>query len=174
MEKAVLQSAVWELPQVLAKVKAVNKYIECQLRKKNLFAWREFVDDLKADIQMEIYKYEEKFLNGECKEVGVGAYCRMAMQGALNYASYYGAQKRRANFESISYDQDIETPKGTFQLQIPASDNDFKTLELLTSIEISFGPEIKALAQKVLDGEHLSKKELEKIKTQEFKNLLSL
>ena len=174
MEKAMSQAEIWNLPQVAAKVKAVNKYIECQLRKKNIFAWREFVEDLKVDIQMEIYKYEEKFLRGECKEVGVGAYCRMATQGALNYASFYGAKKRRGNLESISYDQDIETPKGSFKLQIPASDSDIKTIELLTSIEMSFGPEIKALAQKVLDGEHLSKKELAKIKTDEFKNLLSL
>lgn len=174
MEKAISQPAIWELPQVLAKVKAVNKYIELQLRKKNIFAWREFVEDLKADIQLEIYKYEAKFLNGECKEVGVGAYCRMATQGALNYASYYGAKKRRGNLEAISYDKDIETPKGSFRLQIPASDKDFKTLELLASIEMSFGPEIKALAQKVLDGEHLSKKELEKVKTQEFRDILSL
>lgn len=174
MEKAISQTEIWKLPQVVAKIQAVNKYIECQLRKKNIFAWREFIEDLKVDIQMEIYKYEEKFLKGECKEVGVGAYCRMATQGALNYASFYGAKKRRGNFETISYDQDVETPKGSFQLQIPASTKDMDTLILLNSIEMSFGPEIKALAQKVLDGEHLSKKELSKIRTDEFKNLLSL
>ena len=162
------------MPQVIAKIQAVNKFIDCQLRKKNIFAWREFVEDLKVDIQLEIYKYEEKFLKGECKEVGVGAYCRMATQGALNYASFYGAKKRRGNFETISYDHEVETSKGCFLLQIPASNNDFKTLELLTSIEMSFGPEIKALAQKVLDGEHLSKKELAKLRTDEFLNLLAM
>lgn len=174
MEKAMSQPAIWDLPQVVAKIQAVNKYIECQLRKKNIFAWREFVEDLKVDIQMEIYKYEEKFLKGECKEVGVGAYCRMATQGALNYASFYGAKKRRGNFETISYDQEVETTKGSFQLQIPASTKDMDTLILLNSIEMSFGSEIKELAQKVLEGEHLSKKELAKLRTDEFKNLLSL
>ena len=172
MEKAILQSEVWNLPSVVAKVQAVNKFIECQLRKKNIFAWREFIEDLKVDIQLEIYKYEEKFLKGECKEVGVGAYCRMATQEALNYAAFYGAKKRRGNFETISYDQEIETPNGSFQLQIPAPTKDIDTLILLNSIETSFGPEIKALAQRVLDGEHLSKKELAKLRTDEFKNLL--
>lgn len=174
MEKAIPQPAICQLPQVIAKIQAVNKFIDCQLRKKNIFAWREFVEDLKVDIQLEIYKYEEKFLKGECKEVGVGAYCRMATQGALNYASFYGAKKRRGNFETISYDQEVETTKGSFQLQVPASTKDMDTVVLLTSIEMSFGPEIKELAQKVLEGEHLSKRELLKLRTEELRNLLAM
>ena len=89
---------VYEEPSVIEKVRKVKQYIPGMLRTKNLFGWRYFVEDLKVDIECEIYKYEEKHLAGVPgyeKEQGVGAYCNMAIQGAINYAAACNAQKRR-------------------------------------------------------------------------------
>ena len=155
---------VYEEPSVIEKVRKVKQYIPGMLRTKNLFGWRYFVEDLKVDIECEIYKYEEKHLAGVPgyeKEQGVGAYCNMAIQGAINYAAACNAQKRRLNFEATSLDSLVETEKGSMSKQVPAApDDEAAKVELLLSIELEFGDRIRELAQLVLNGEQLSSAEL--------------
>ena len=165
---------VWELPEVQEKVKAVQKHIVTICRARNLFAWRDFVEEAQADIEMWIYHYEELYRQGKSKELGIGAYNIMATQSVLNYAAYYSAKKRRLNYEAQSLDSLVETEKGSVVAQIPAQ-NDYKIeqIDLLMSIESQFGETISALVAKVLNGDQLSRKDLSKLrKTEGLKEYL--
>ncbi|MCM1322949.1 MAG: hypothetical protein NC218_02050 [Acetobacter sp.] len=155
---------IWEVPAVREKVAKVNKYIAGMLRTRNLFGWRSFIEDLKTEIELEIYNYEGNRLEGKPgfeKEQGVGAYCNMAVQGALNWSFKCQAQCRRINYETMSLDMLVATEKGAMTLQIPDENNhDLEVCDLLLSIEQDFGDDIRSLAQAVLNGEQLSRKEL--------------
>lgn len=159
---------IWEDSSVQAKVAAVKRYVRRLCYSRNLFAWRDFIDDLNADMELWIYKLEEEHRQGKGKETGVGAYNRMALQGALNYAAFYSAQKRKINYEAASLDAVIETEKGSMISQIPAvNDYALETSELLISIEQEFGDTIRELVQKVFDGEQLSRADLQQLKSTE-------
>lgn len=165
---------IYEVPSVQEKVRAVKKYISTVVRAKNFFGWRYFIEDLKVDIECEIYKYEDLHRQGKYKENGIGAYCTMAMQGAINYAAKCNALKRKINFEAISLDAVLETEKNTtrpIQLSAPKDDS-LAQMELLMSIEQTFGEEIQELAKRVLEGECLSAKELARLRTSKMKLLL--
>lgn len=156
---------IYSLPEVRQKVFAVRQYIDTMLRQRNLFAWRYFIEDLKVDIELEIYKYEELHRQGKYKETGAGAYCNMALQGALNYAAMYSAQKRKANFECMSLDTVQENDRYTRPIEIEDKNNhDIEELELFLSIEQQCGAEIAAIVRKVYDGEVVGKDELKKCK----------
>ncbi len=156
------------VPEVREKVEKVKRYIAGMVRAKNFFGWRTFVEELKVDIECEIYSYEAQHLAhvpGYEKEQGVGAYCNMAMQGAINYSASCSAQKRKINYEAQSLDALIETEKGLMHVQIPSKEDEEVTKsELLMSIEQEFGNRIKKLAAAVLSGEQLSKEELEELR----------
>ena len=204
-----LSCPVWERPEVISKVKAVKHQIYLTLAQKNLYKWRVFVEELQQDIELEIYKYEQLWLEGKYinkatgklrERPGVGAYLNMAMQGAMNYVNYWLAQKRchrkkdpitgkdwinpeTGRFEAdptmqeLSLDRAATTAQGDVMdepLPIGNDDPEMRLSELMLSIQQEFGTEIHILAQKVLAGETLSKKELEKIRTPEFKKLLTL
>lgn len=155
--------AVWEIPEVIHKVREVMDYISKTLAAKNLFAWHAFVDDLKSDITSEIYKYEDLALQGKYKKTGIGGYCNMARQGALNYASFYSAQKRRINFEALSLDAMIETGDGEIPFQVAGKSDDLCQVELLMAIEQTSGPEVAAMAAKILNGDAIGAAELKKM-----------
>ena len=172
MEQQSLQP-IWEVPEVVEKVKAVRRYIDTLCVSLNLFAWRNFIDDLKTDIESEIYKYEELHRQGKYKYNGIGAYCNMAKQGALNYRAFYDAKKRKANFESLSLDALFETEKGEISLQIPDPyANEIANVELSVSVGQLFGAEAGRIISKVLNGEPISSAELLKIRTPEIKLFL--
>ena len=164
---------IYEVPEVQEKVKAVRHYIDTLCVSLNLFAWRNFIDDLKVDIECEIYKYEELHRQGKYKYNGIGAYCNMAKQGALNYRAFYDAKKRKASFEALSLDAMVETEKGEMSLQIPDTrDTEIENVVLSASIENLFGAEARRIADKVLAGEAVSSKELLKVRTPEFRLFL--
>lgn len=180
MTNATALPPIYEVPAVKEKVEKVRLYIAGMLRTRNLFGWKSFIDDLKVDIEVEIYKYEEKHLAGIPgyeKEQGVGAYCNMALQGAINYAAKCSTNKRRINFETQSLDALIETEKGSMSKQVPATrSEDVANLELLLSIQQEFGDRIQELAQRVLNGEQLDRNELSELrkstKNPKMRNLL--
>lgn len=212
MESTIAQMTtvpVWERPEVVAKVKEVRRQIYLTLAAKNIYKWRVFVEELQNDIEAEIYKYEQLWLEGKYinKATGklrerpnVGAYLNMAMQGAMNYMNYWLAQKRCYRKKDPETGKDWINPKtGRVEvdpdrqdlsldyiataangidkmdepLPIGKEDDQIALHELLLSIQMEFGSEIHTLAQKVLDGESLTKKELEKLRTPEMKALLT-
>ncbi len=180
---AVASIPVWTFPNVQEKVRKVKAYIYHTLAKKNLFAWRDFVEELSSDMEAFIYSQEQLIAAGELyvgkgdtrrqvKDLGAGAYCRAALQGALNYASWASALKRRLNYESISLDAILEVEGGGIQLQVADNDTSIQESDLYMSIEMQFGKEIYALAQRVLNGENIGAAELRKLRTPEMLALL--
>lgn len=159
---------IWEVPSVKEKVNKVNIFITGMLYKRNLFGWREFIEDLKTEVAVEIYKYEKEHLAGTPgyeKEQGVGAYCNMACQGAANWVAHCMAHKRRINYETSSLDALIETEKGAITKQLGSTDeNEFEKMDLLLSIEQQFGDQIRELAERVLNGGSLSKEDLQQLR----------
>ena len=169
---------VYELPAVQEKVLKVRQYIDGKVRARNLYGWRFFVDELKVNMEMEIYKHEELFRQGVHNEYGIGAYCNMALQGALNFAAMCATNKRKINFEATSLDALVETEKGSMSKQIPSRDSeDASRVELLVSIQQEFGTRIQELAEKVMNGEQLDRKELAELrkstKNPKMRNLLT-
>ena len=174
---------VWTFPSVQDKVRRVKAYIHYILAAKNLFAWKDFVEELTSDMEAFIYQQEQLIAVGELyvgkgenrrqvKEQGAGAYCRAALQGALNYASWASALKRRLNYESLSLDALLETEEGDMPFQLADNDTAILESELDMSIELQFGKEIHNLVQRVLNGESLSSAELRKLRTPEMYALL--
>lgn len=151
---------VWEYPEVQEKVKKVMHFISTSIAARNLFAWRDFVEELKSDIELEIYKYEDLYLQGKYKKTGVGAYCNMAIQGAVNYKEMYNIPKRKANYEALSLDSMLDTGDGVIPFQVAAVDNHVDDIDLLISIEAQLGKEVRDLAERVLNGESLSQQAL--------------
>ena len=155
------------LPEVQEKVRKVKQYIDGMLRSKNLFAWKFFIDDLKVDAEVEIYKYEEKYRRGEYKETGVGGYCNLALQLALNYASYYSAQKRKVNFETASLDISYDNEKGTQSSREPADPyNDYAGVEMMMVLQSQLSADIYSLVEKVYSGEGLTEDEFALLRKQ--------
>lgn len=169
---------IYNVPEVQYKVKKVNQFIEQFCRAKNYFAWKHFIDDLKVDIELEIYKYEDLHRQGKYKDNGIGAYCNMAKQGAINYSWYYQALKRKANFVAVSLDatyRDTDPENsGTPIYQIPdiASQQSFELVDLLESISAECGAEIASIVQRVFDGEQLDKTLLQTLRKSNLKKLL--
>ena len=169
---------IYEVPEVQYKVRKVNEFIENMCRAKNYFAWRHFIDDLKVDIELEIYKYEDLHRQGKYKENGIGAYCNMAKQGAINYSWYYQALKRKANYVAVSLDatyKDSDSENsGTPIYQVPdtSAQQSFELVDLLASISAECGEEIAALVQRVFDGEQLDKTMLQTLRKSNLKKLL--
>ena len=169
---------IYEVPEVQYKVKRVNEFIENLCRTKNYFAWRHFVDDLKVDIELEIYKYEDLHRQGKYKENGVGAYCNMATQGAINYSWYYQALKRKANFVAVSLDatykdSDSEgsaTP--VYQVSDISAQYAIETVDLIQTIHAECGEEIAELVQRVFDGKALDETMIATLKKINLKKLL--
>lgn len=173
-----LSIPIYEVPEVQFKVREVNKFIEQLCRAKNYFAWRHFVEDLKVDIELEIYKYEDLHRQGKYKENGIGAYCNMAKQGAINYSWYYQALKRKANFVAVSLDatyKDSDSENsGTpiHQVTDLTAQQSFELVELLESISAECGEEIASIVQQVFDGHQLDKQQLHTLRKSNLKKLL--
>lgn len=164
---------IWEVPEVKTKVAAVRKYIHTMVRARNLYAWKYFVEDLCTDMEVEIYKYEDLYRQGKYRETGIGAYCNMALQLAINAAYFYSAQKRKINFESASLDALAECETGD---KTPAAKDDPLSMTLLMmSIEQELGSEVASLVEKFFNGaEPLSRAELKKLRTPKLKELLEM
>ena len=181
---------VWELPSVQATVEEVMKFIQIKLAAKNFFAWKEFVEDLKVDIQMEIYKYEDLYLQGKYKKTGIGGYCNMAMQGAKNYVGHYNAIKRKVNHETASLDSMLETEKGSMPFQVSDGSCFADLSTLMIDFESVCGNKTIAIetiekgekkveyatplqiAQRILDGESFNDSTMKQLRSPKLRRLL--
>lgn len=166
-----LTTPIFKLPEVQEKVQKVMCYIDNMVRAKNLFAWKFFIEDLKVDAELEIYKYEDLHRHGKYKATGVGGYCNLALQLALNYAAYYSAKKRKGNFETLSLDMTINDDDGSSKRPAydpPAPENGYANVEMLMTLEAKLSPEIFQLVKRVYDGETLSNNELKLLRRQTY------
>ncbi len=150
-------------PYVIDLVKKVKDFAYRHCYSKNLYAWREFIDDLKTDLEMFIYDYELAYRKGLYGKTGYAAYCNAAKQQALNWAAYYSAQKRRANYESISIEASMEREdRPTIQLE--AQNDGIRQTILLTSIGQEFGKRAQELCTQLLAGEVVSRADLKELR----------
>lgn len=142
------------------KVKAFA-YIHC--RAKNLYAWKEFIEDLKTDLELFIYDYELAYKKGLHGKTGYAAYCNAAKQQAINWAAYYSAHKRRLNCETLSIEASMaDEDKPTIQLEAP--DDEAKKSILLLSIGQEFGSRAQELCEKLLGGDVLNSIDLKMLR----------
>lgn len=115
-----------ELDEMYAKVR---NFIQLYLRKKNLYGWHYYVDDLCTDV----YLYMRETMPRK-PELGIGAYCNFAKIRASNYAAECSTNKRRANFDVVP-----------FYDSIPVSDVHIDEVTLFESVSQECGAEIAKL-----------------------------
>lgn len=150
-------------PYVMELVKRVRRFAYYHCSAKNLFAWKEFIDDLQADLEIFIYDYEIAYNKGLYKKTGYPAYCNAAKQQALNWVAYYSAQKRRLNFETVSIESSMEDEnRATIQLEAP--NTGMREIIVLESIGQQFGEAAQKLCTQLLNGETISKADLKMLR----------
>ena len=150
-------------PYVMDLVNRTQAFAYTHCLSKNIFAWREFIHDLQVDLALHIYDYEIAYRKGLHGKTGFGAYCTAAKQLAINWSAYYQTHKRRLNFESVSIEASMER-EDRAPIQISSDDTSMEEIELLASIEQSFGRTAKELCFQLLRGETLSKADLNKLR----------
>lgn len=142
-------------------VYTVSSVVRSKIQAKNLFGWREFIDDVIAGVVMHMIKTDFKYSGG--------AYVACGMQGAIDSCRYCSAQKRRGNYETISLD---EVENFVSPTQEPSYAEEMN--ELVLNIEEMYGPEIAEHIKAYLEGRisKISKEVLAKCQTEEFRELL--
>lgn len=150
-------------PYVSNLVKRVKKFAYMHCASHNLYAWREFIDDLQADLELFIYDYELAHKKGLYKKSGYGAYCNAATQQAKNWIAYYSAQKRKINNETISIEES-EEDEAREAIQVAIEDKGIEQFLTLTAIGQEFGEATKELCEKLLNGEVVNRADLNGLK----------
>lgn len=125
---------------------------------RNLFGWRDFIDDVIVDLVAHMIRTEFQYSGG--------AYVNCGMQGAIDACRYCSAAKRRGNYETVSLSEveNFMTPQ-----EEPSYEE--QTNELVMEIEMMYGPEIAQNIADYLEGrvKRLSKEVLAKCRTKEFR-----
>lgn len=147
------------------KAAQVIRTVEGNIRVKNYFGWRTFIDDVAIDLVG--YMIATNF------QYTAGAYITCGMQSALDHCRYCNAQKRRGDYEWCSLDEfySLEDESSNIERQMEQEE---KCNELYQRIAKKFG---QALAEQlkpvIFEGEtKLSKRVLAKCKTNEFREFL--
>lgn len=148
------------ITQMVKKVKAFA-YLHCQT--KNLYAWREFIADLQADLELFIYDYELAHKKGLYRKTGYAAYCNAAKQQALNWVAYYSAHKRKVNCETLSIDAS-EEDENRPSIQIAAENTYMEEFIALDSIASEYGEVAENLCERLLKGEALNKADIKRLR----------
>ena len=150
------------------KAAQVIRQVQANIKVKNYFGWRSFIDEVAADLLGQMMKTEFKY--------SVGAYITCGMQSALDHCRYCNALKRRGDFEHYSLDEE-------FLSQIPDEysnparrmEQEAKCDELYLKIKLQFGQALADQLKPVIYDEDskIERKTLKLCKTEEFKEFLS-
>lgn len=140
-------------------VESVLRVVRNKVKIKNLFGWREFIDDVSTDLVG--YMIQTDFIYSG------GAYVACGLQAAIDACRYCNAQKRRGDYETVSLHviEDFLDTK-------PYEDYSSKVQKLVYELEYEVGPEIASQVEEFLVGKvsKLSKEVLEKCRTPKFKS----
>lgn len=138
-------------------VTTVTAVVKSKIVARNLFGWREFLEDILVDIASYMIQTDFKYSGG--------AYVALGMQAAIDACRYCSAQKRRGDYETISI-HDIEA---FTQPQQPIS-YEQEVNDLVMDIETILGVDIAEKLKSYLMGDidRLSKDVLDKCRTPEF------
>lgn len=147
--------------EVSREVASVLGVVRNKVIAKNLFGWREFLEDVLVDLVSYMIKTEFKYSSG--------AYVACGMQAAIDAARYCSAQKRRGDYETISIHL-IDKFVG----MEPSSDYTENVEELVQDIGKLFNKEIAESIRDFLVGktDKLSKEVIQKCRTPEFREWL--
>lgn len=139
-------------------VAGVVGVVRSKIVARNLFGWRDFIDDVVVDLVAHMIRTEFQYSGG--------AYVNCGMQGAIDACRYCSAAKRRGNYETVSLSE-VEN----FMTPQEEPSNREKTNELVVDIERMYGPEIAQNIADYLEGrvERLSKEVLAKCRTKQFR-----
>lgn len=150
------------------KASQVVRQVRANIRIKNLFGWRSYIDDVSIDLVGYMIKTDFKYT--------VGAYITCGMQSALDHCRYCNALKRRGDYEYVSLDSDecflqIEDESANFERQIEREEH---CKELYEKIAAQFGEELANQLKPVIDAteDKLDRKVLAQCKTEEFREFL--
>lgn len=150
------------------KASQVVRQVQANIRIKNLFGWRSYIDDVAIDLIGYMIKTDFQYT--------VGAYITCGMQSALDHCRYCNALKRRGNYEYVSLDADecflqIEDESADIERQIEREEH---CNELYQKIAAQFGEELANQLKPVIDAteDKLDRKVLAKCKTEEFREFL--
>lgn len=149
-----------ENAELLARVRTFAKRYPKQ---HNLFGAKFWLHDFLVDMHLYILEdiYDREVQHKS--KLGAGAYCNVAKCRAINYAQAYSADKRKANFYTVSLD-DISEPaqfRVTNQLDI-----------FLADARLSLSEEQFNLLKEALVSK-LSRSALRKLKTKEVYEFLT-
>ena len=120
-------------------VAGVVGVVRSKIVARNLFGWREFIDDVIVDLVAHMIATEFEYSGG--------AYVNCGMQGAVDACRHCSAAKRRGNYETVSLSEveNFMTPQ-----EEPSYEEN--TNELVMDIERMYGPEIAQNIADYLDG----------------------
>ena len=150
------------------KASQVVRQVQANIRIKNLFGWRSYIDDVAIDLVGYMIKTDFQYT--------VGAYITCGMQSALDHCRYCNALKRRGDYEYVSLDSDecflqIEDESANFERQMEREEH---CNELYQKIAAQFGEELANQLKPVIDAteDKLDRKVLAQCKTEEFREFL--
>ena len=150
------------------KASQVVRQVQANIRIKNLFGWRSYIDDVAIDLVGYMIKTNFQYT--------VGAYIICGMQSALDHCRYCNALKRRGNYEYVSLDSDecflqIEDESANFEKKL---EREAHCDELYQKIAAQFGEELANQLKPVIDAteDKLDRKGLAQCRTEEFREFL--
>lgn len=148
--------------------KSVLGMVKIKVINKNLFGWREYLDDVYVETVS--HMIQTKF------QYSAGAYIACGVQRAIDHARYCSAAKRRGDYENrISLDQLHKLPE---EAAVPSLFDPYikrgKCDDLYDAICATFGEELATqLKAFIYDKEDkLNKDVIRKCKTEEFREFL--
>lgn len=148
------------------KTAQVVRVVRSNIRVKNYFGWRSFIDDVATDLVGYMIKTEFKY--------SAGAYVTCGMQSAIDHCRYCNAQKRRGDYEWTDIDECYDIGDNSYNPEKELVDKAHCN-ELYNRIAERFGQDLaEQLKPVIFDGKtkKLSNKILLKCKTEEFKQFL--
>ena len=147
-------------PEAAQLVKDCCSVARAKIVARDLFGWREFIDDVISD--MALWIINEGFMKQRA-----GRYVSTAMQLAIDKARYCSAACRRGNYELVSLDD-------LFQVADETPDTADENEEFLFDIEIAFGKAVRDELEPFVTGkvDKISKAVKAKLNTPEFRKFL--
>ena len=150
------------------KASQVVRQVRANIRVKNYFGWRTFIDDVSIDLVGYMISTDFKYT--------VGAYITCGMQSALDHCRYCNALKRRGDYEYVSLDSDecflqIEDESANFEKKL---EREAHCDELYQKIAAQFGEELANQLKPVIDAteDKLDRKVIAQCRTAEFREFL--
>ena len=147
--------------EAFKEVSSVLRVVKNKIIARNLFGWREFLQDVLIDLVQYMIRTDFQYSGG--------AYVACGMQAAIDACRYCNAQKRRGEYETIS----LHLVEAYVETQ-PDTNYANQVHDLVVDIEYLFGKDVATHLKEYLTGKRnkISKEVLARCRTPEFKEWL--